>query len=231
MSTVKFKRSGSAGKVPLTTDLVAGEAALNTRDGLLYTLKEGVSPSVIVIGAEMSATLAAALKQASGPAFMEAIGLGSYVIRDIQGTLSGTAIEETGIPSWANEINIAFDRVTLSGTDNLLVQLGDSGGIETTGYNSAANGVSSTSGFIIPIGAGGNAFSGIVRLVNAHVGGLRWFASVTGAIGAAADLGGTVSAVSGGGIKYTSAALDRIRVTRTGTNTFDGGGVVVTYRA
>lgn len=41
-STIKLKRSSTASKVPLTTDLALGELALNTYDGLLYFKK---SPS------------------------------------------------------------------------------------------------------------------------------------------------------------------------------------------
>ena len=71
---------------------------------------------------------------------------------------SGTSVDFTSIPSWVRRITIMFDGVSLSGTDQILVQLGDSGGLETTGYISGGavtrdanttNAGSSTSGFII----------------------------------------------------------------------------------
>ena len=53
-----------------------------------------------------------------------------------QNTTSGTAIDFTGIPSWAKQITIAFDGVSTTGVNGYLVQIGTSGGIETTGYAS-----------------------------------------------------------------------------------------------
>ena len=70
---------------------------------------------------------------------------------------SGTSIDFTSIPSWVKRITVMFDGVSTNGTSNLQVQIGDSGGIENTGYTAAASGVansgnlvtaaSSTSGF------------------------------------------------------------------------------------
>lgn len=51
-----------------------------------------------------------------------------------QATTSGIAVDFTGVSSTANCITVAFEGVSLSGTDDLLVQIGDSGGVETTGY-------------------------------------------------------------------------------------------------
>src|SRR3990172_6259162 len=74
-----------------------------------------------------------------------------------QATTSGTSFDFTGIPGGTKRITVMLDRVSLSGTDALLVQIGDSGGIETTGYISsglldAAGGGSiiatSTAGFV-----------------------------------------------------------------------------------
>lgn len=70
-----------------------------------------------------------------------------------QATTSGTQFDFTGIPSSVKSIRVMLSGVSLSGSDNVLIQIGDAGGIETTGYNStseyAAAGVASTSGFII----------------------------------------------------------------------------------
>jgi len=52
-------------------------------------------------------------------------------------TASGTSVDFTGIPSWVKRVTVMFSGVSLSGTSSYLVQLGDSGGVENTGYLSA----------------------------------------------------------------------------------------------
>jgi len=49
-NSILLKRSATAAKVPLTSDLVLGEIALNTYDGKLYLLKNNGSASVVEIG-------------------------------------------------------------------------------------------------------------------------------------------------------------------------------------
>lgn len=152
-----------------------------------------------------------------------------------QASTSGTSIDFTGIPSWAKRITIMFDGVSLSGADQILVQLGDSGGLETTGYISGGavtrdanttNAGSSTSGFIIfHGGATTNFFYGTIRIESFT--GNAWVASVSGTAGASG--GAAANGISGGGSKTLSATLDRVSVTRTGTNTFDAGTINILY--
>ena len=152
-----------------------------------------------------------------------------------QASTSGTSIDFTGIPSWAKRITIMFDGVSLSGSDQILVQLGDSGGLETTGYISGGavtrdanttNAGSSTSGFIIYHGAATtNFFYGTIRIESLT--GNAWVASVSGTAGASG--GAAATGISGGGSKTLSATLDRVSVTRTGTNTFDAGTINILY--
>ena len=40
ITDIKLKRSATAGKIPLTTDLDLGEIAINTYDGKLYIKKD-----------------------------------------------------------------------------------------------------------------------------------------------------------------------------------------------
>jgi hypothetical protein len=51
-----------------------------------------------------------------------------------QASTSGTAINFTGIPSWVKRITVMFSGVSTNGTSHLLVQIGDSAGVENTGY-------------------------------------------------------------------------------------------------
>jgi hypothetical protein len=50
--TVRLKRSAVAAKVPLTTDLALGELAVNTWDGVLYTLTNNGANNVVQIGGQ-----------------------------------------------------------------------------------------------------------------------------------------------------------------------------------
>ena len=53
-------------------------------------------------------------------------------------TASGGAKTFTGIPSWVKKITVMVTGVSMDSTQNMLVQIGDAGGIETSGYLGAA---------------------------------------------------------------------------------------------
>jgi hypothetical protein len=144
-----------------------------------------------------------------------------------QASTSGTSIDFTSIPSWVKRITVMFSGVSLSGTDFLLVQIGDSGGVENTGYisTSIVTGAgtaasSSTSGFVIYQDAAGEIYSGIATIVNLTAN--SWVLSHAGK-------NNTVKGSFGGGDKTLSATLDRVRITSTGTNTFDAGSINILY--
>jgi hypothetical protein len=151
-------------------------------------------------------------------------------------TTSGSTVDFTSLPSWIKRFTIVLDNVSVTGTDNILIQLGDSGGVETTGYissavysqvvisppSSALGGFSSTSGIIITAGAPQNWPTGSIVFDN--ISGNRWiasgvynFANLTTTIGYSA------------GEKTLSATLDRVRITVTGSDTFDNGSVNIIY--
>ncbi len=145
-------------------------------------------------------------------------------------TTSGTAHDFTGIPAGVRRIVIAFEGVSLSGTDHFLVQLGDSGGFETTGYVSTSiattgagggSNTSNTTGFAIYSGAAANVLSGHMTLTRQD-GSHLWVCSHSGKVG-------TTGAVIGGGDKTLSGELTQVRLTRTGSNTFDAGSVNIIY--
>jgi len=131
---------------------------------------------------------------------------------------SGTAVDIGGIPATATHVWIMFDAVSLNGTDDLLVQIGDSGGIENTGYVSGSRetAASSTAGFIVFLGNATRAAYGVMELVKGA--GNKWFASH--------DIYSPTISSGGGGVKTLSDTLTQIRLTRTGSNSFDGSGTV-----
>lgn len=141
-------------------------------------------------------------------------------------TTSGTAFDFIDIPAGVNEITMMFDGISLTGTDEFLVQIGDSGGIETTGYDSVSglggtSPQSSTVGFMISGIGAAEAISGM--MVMKRMSGNKWVEHHE------LHRGGSLSSIQGSGIKTLSAELDRVRLTRTGANTFDAGLINVSY--
>jgi hypothetical protein len=141
---------------------------------------------------------------------------------------SGTSIDFTGIPAWVEKITVMFSGVSTNGSSNLLVQLGDSGGVETTGYtsvvgNNAAT-ATSTAGLIATSnGAAGSVLSGIMTIISISTN--AWVSGVT-----LGDTTNTQTPYAGGGSKSTSATLDRVRITTVnGTDTFDAGSINIMY--
>jgi len=149
-------------------------------------------------------------------------------------TTSGTAIDFTGVPSWAKLILVQFSGVSLSGSAELRVQIGDSGGIETSGYagrygylasDANANTASYSGGFDITGSNAADTLGGIMTLVLMDSATNLWASSHS-----LGDAGGA-STKTGGGAKALSATLDRIRITTSnGTDTFDAGSVNILYQ-
>lgn len=154
--------------------------------------------------------------------------LGTYAA-----TTSGTAVNFTGIPSWVTEIIIGLAGVSTNGTSLPIIQLGDSGGIEITGYlgatanlqdSTAITALNSTDGFSIINGSGAAVRHGRITLNLINPATNTWVCS--GLI--AFSSGGAI--IVTGGSKSLSAILDRVRLTtQNGTDTFDAGGVNIRY--
>jgi len=147
-----------------------------------------------------------------------------------QATTSGTSIDFTGIPSWAKRITVMLNGVSGSGSSSPMIQLGDSGGIENSGYSGSigysgvASGASAfSSGFLFNTGvAAATVTSGVATLLN--ISGNVWVYAISAAY---AD---QAYSLSGAGTKTLSATLDRIRLTTVnGTDTFDAGEVNIMY--
>ena len=144
---------------------------------------------------------------------------------------SGTSIDFTGIPSWVKRITVSFSGVSTNGSSAFLLQLGDSGGVETTGYSStnAYNGnvliSTSTIGFLVSNGAvAARTYFGnyVVSLLDFSTN--NWVGN-----GQLME-DGFLSFYSGAGGKALSATLDRVRITTVnGTDTFDAGSINILY--
>lgn len=148
------------------------------------------------------------------------------VLGTSQASTSGTAIDFTGVPSWVKRVTVIFSGVSLNGSSSILVQLGDSGGIETTGYSSAASSaattLTSTAGYIVRMAASTVTISGSMVLTS--ISGNAWVSSQ--AFGNPVDGATHV----GGGNKTLSDTLTQIRITTVnGTDTFDAGTINIMW--
>ena len=140
-------------------------------------------------------------------------------------TTSGTAIDFTGLPSGVNRVTLNLVNVRTSSNQRLLVQLGDSGGIETSEYIASsahtAGGVSSTNGFPIIRTVTSNYTSGIMILT--RVTGNQWASTHS----TTRDTSGT--GAFGGGHKTLSGELTQLRLTRLTSGNFNQGNVSLSY--
>lgn len=152
-----------------------------------------------------------------------------------QASTSGTSIDFNSLPVGIKRITVMLDGVSTNGTSIPIIQIGDSGGIENTGYlgsaSLATNGSATTvSGFTTGFGLNGATAAttvhhgiAILELVDAATN--TWAFSFSGA--RTTDSAG---ALCGGGTKSLSATLDRVRITTVGgTDTFDAGNINITY--
>lgn len=147
---------------------------------------------------------------------------------------SGTSIDFTGIPSWVKRITVMFSGVSTNGTSTFLVQLGDSGGIETSGYlsmsgardvaGSALGAAIATAGFVTQyITSTSSTFDGTLQL--STLGSNSWVG-----FGVGNNNTPTAYVYFYSGSKTTSTTLDRIRITTVnGTDTFDAGSINILY--
>jgi hypothetical protein len=152
--------------------------------------------------------------------------------RIVQGTViattsGGNITLGSSLPAGVKRITINFNGVSLSGTDHILIQIGDAGGVETTGYvasacNQAGTVVNSTSGFIVSVGSAAGIVSGTITLTLLSAAGFLWAASGNVKI--------TTSATSYmAGEKSLTAELTQIIMVVSGVDTFDAGAVSISY--
>lgn len=148
-------------------------------------------------------------------------------------TTSGTSIDFTGIPTGVTRVTINLSGVSTNGTAIPYLQIGDSGGIENTGYlsastllsNAAAVGVTNnTAAFQWGNGAAANVYHGAIVLTLINSATNLWACS-----GNVAYSNGAASAFTAG-TKPLSATLDRVRLTTsTGVDTFDAGSANISW--
>lgn len=148
-------------------------------------------------------------------------------------TTSGTEVTITGIPAWAKKVTLMLDGVSLIATDNLLIQLGDSGGVETSGYvfaegrvatGNSAEILASTTGFVSYLGGPSRAATGTFTLTLMDDSTNKWVCQSSIYNPVLVNMG------FGSGIKSLSTPLDRVRITSvSGSVALDAGSINILY--
>lgn len=159
-------------------------------------------------------------------AYVDASANGGIIILPAQATTSGTSKDFT-IPAGAKKITVMLDGVSTNGGSSLLIQLGTSGGIVTTGYRacsiSGGSNQAGTTGFNIFTNVSGAITGGAMNFNN--ISGNTWVAEGSIARSDVALL------ISGGGAITLAAPLTTVRFTTVnGTDLFDLGQVGVAYQ-
>lgn len=149
-----------------------------------------------------------------------------------QASTSGTSIDFTGIPAGVRRITIMFVGVSTNGTSNRLIQLGDAGGFENSGYSgsgtlfssTALNVANYTTGFGIQTGSASDVLSGTMILTLEDASDFTWTCmSVTSVSNSTAQF---ITA----GSKALSATLTQVRITTVnGTDAYDAGAINISY--
>jgi hypothetical protein len=219
--------AGAELRLPEDTDngsnYVALKAADNIASNVTFTLPSADGTSGQVLQTNGSGTLSFGTISAS-------FTLGTPVA-----STSGTSITFTGIPSGVKQIIIMLNEVSTDGSDPLCIRIGDSGGIETSGYSAfvASIGNSNTT----QTGSSGNSYqiesalpagSGNTRSGNIVLN-LQDSSDYTWVLSGTIKGSGPYVSVSAGK-KSLSAVLDRVSVSSTSTfNSFSAGEINIMY--
>lgn len=159
-------------------------------------------------------------------------GLSGITLGTPVATTSGTSIDFTGLPAGIKQIYISFENVAAVASDNFLIQIGDSGGVETTGYEtssivftaSTTGAVSNFANAILQMDRNGLGVSGVCILTLIDSSTNTWAGNFT-------PKSGTTRMNISTGIKSLSATLDRVRLTTTGgSTTFNAGKMNIQYQ-
>lgn len=149
-----------------------------------------------------------------------------------EATLTGTAVDFTGIPAGTEIIMVTIEGMSTNGTARIQLQIGDAGGIEATGYSgggayhiAAGNTIETmTTGFWGVTDGAASTAEATWRLVLKDSTNFtwsctsNWFSS------------GNPLLAQSSGTKTLTAELDRVRITTVSAgDSFDAGSVNIAY--
>jgi len=149
-----------------------------------------------------------------------------------QASTSGTSIDFTSIPSWVKRVTVAYSGLSTNGSSDILVKIGTSGGIVSSGYlgssilssNGGTTATNFTTGFGISQNSQGTTYVAHGLMTICLLGSNTWCATNVGGESDAAR------AFYFGGSLALGGTLDRVRITTVnGTDTFDAGSINILY--
>jgi len=146
-------------------------------------------------------------------------------------TTSGTSIDFTGIPAGVKRITLGVAGLSTTGSAELLIQIGSSAGVKTSGYlgfatytGSATAGLNMGAGFTVRSDDAGEVQHGIINLTAIDTAAGNW--AMSAILGRSNE---SYMAISGGAASL-SAMLTSVRLTTTnGTDAFDAGSASISW--
>jgi len=202
-------------------------------DGELITWDASGNPTTVAAGT--SGHLLKSQGAGSVPVFAAAPSAG-FTLSALQATTSGTSVTFGSIPTGIKQVVVMFSEVRFSaGGITALVQIGDSGGIETSGYtsgsqalwtNTAITGFGSSAGFNFRTQDSTSPITGTMTLNLQKTSTFKWVQSHAMKTGnqASADNG---DGAIGGGAKALSAELTQLKISG---GTFTHGAIAVMFQ-
>ena len=239
--TVGTLADANLGLATLASPTFTGNVTINAQGDLRLADSDSSNWVALQAPATVASNLTLTVPDADGTADQSLVTDGAGTLsfasrsRLVRGTAvattSGTSIDFTSIPSWVKRITVVFTSVSTSGTSPVQIQIGDSGGVETTGYTGTSVAVASTNSLSIASYTTGAVLIGILAttvrsgsMVITNIDGNQWQFSSVNTNDDSGFLGWTSA------IKTLSATLDRVRLTTfNGTDTFDAGTVNIMY--
>lgn len=223
-----------------TSGVASGATRIVTIPNFDYTLGQILNDSVVTASIANSQVTEA--KIADGSITVNKIGAGAVTpaklsqpitVGTTQATTSGT-FKDFAIPAWARRIRLVFNLVSLSGSAQVRIQLGPSGGAQVTGYNSISSITGSgsavatqTAGFDIYNNGPTSAaqYSGSIEFTPVDLSTNTWAAS-----GMFGSTTGNIGTFVVAGIVVLTGALAVVRITSSnGTDTLDNGSANIVY--
>jgi len=178
------------------------------------------SGSITVTAPAVAGTYTQTLPQITGT-------LGTLNSGTAVASTSGTSIDFTSIPANVRRITVMFSGVSTNGTAGFSMQIGNSGGIVSSGYVGGVSigttyNANSSAFFLYNSGAAADLISGniVITLLGSNV----WVES-----GNLTQASNGATRVSGGSLSL-GGALTTVRITTAnGTDTFDAGSINILY--
>lgn len=197
--------------------------------------------NLVLTGSSSGTTTVQAAATASGTITVPA-GTGTVAVNGVsssivlgtsQATTSGTSIDFTSIPSWVNRIDVVLTGVSTSGTSSLLLQIGPSAAVETSGYagvsvrfnNPTTTSATMSAGYFVmgsDLGLAANTVNGTISITRLD--------TTTFIFSGMATTPSNTTGAFATCTKTVTGTMSRVRLTTVnGTDTFDAGSVNIQY--